>query len=337
MNLSACVNVGLFASVWLSIVIGVKIAPSSTDNYLGKVPARRFMNYEGYRIPRDLVGPLESYPNRLGITEEMRKEFHPVVVFPTKSVEVAGDDDDDDDEKSSSRWEEVPDYTLLDLTVSSAMAQLATEEERIAAKNRKLWQKTKSMSNTTYAVGRYDENRINLYKSDLFDDTDNDIDGFDGARTVHIGIDLDGPVGTKVYAFTDGVVHSVGYNPALGDYGNVVVVEHDLGICPSATLTNVEEIACESSTSNKVYALYGHLDSKSIKGKSKGKQIKKGQVLGRFGDIHENGGWKLPHVHFQLSVSPPETHNMPGAVSLRDRARALIEYPDPRLVLGPLY
>jgi hypothetical protein len=46
---------------------------------------------------------------------------------------------------------------------------------------------------------------------------------------------------------------------------------------------------------------------------------------------------KMPHVHFQLSSHPPDTHDMPGAVSIEDRPRALLDYPDPRLVLGPLY
>jgi hypothetical protein len=45
----------------------------------------------------------------------------------------------------------------------------------------------------------------------------------------------------------------------------------------------------------------------------------------------------LPHVHFQLSIHPPESHDMPGVVSMEDRPRALIHYPDPRQVLGPLY
>lgn len=43
------------------------------------------------------------------------------------------------------------------------------------------------------------------------------------------------------------------------------------------------------------------------------------------------------HVHFQLCTEPPETHDMPGAVSLEDRKSALLLYPDPRCVLGMLY
>ena len=43
------------------------------------------------------------------------------------------------------------------------------------------------------------------------------------------------------------------------------------------------------------------------------------------------------HVHFQLSTEAPETHDMPGAVTLDDRPKALVRYPDPRWVLGMLY
>jgi murein DD-endopeptidase MepM/ murein hydrolase activator NlpD len=114
-------------------------------------------------------------------------------------------------------------------------------------------------------------------------------------------------------------VHSAGYNEGHGDYGNVVVIEHQL------------------SSGTKIYALYGHLDRTSIKGKKSGTKIKKGQVIGRLGDLHENGGWVEPHCHFQLSTRPPETHDMPGAASVDDRKRALINYPDPRLVLGNIY
>jgi murein DD-endopeptidase MepM/ murein hydrolase activator NlpD len=177
-----------------------------------------------------------------------------------------------------------------------------------------------------------------MYESDLFDDTTNDIDGFAGRRTVHMGIDLDAAVGTKVYSFSDATVHAAGYNSDLGDYGNVIVLEH---VLPPQEDTTVGEGEDRQQVApqplRKLYALYGHLDGPSIRGMTVGKHIRKGQLLGRMGDIHENGGWHMPHVHFQLSVHPPVTHDMPGAVSLQDRPRALLEYPDPRLILGPLY
>ena len=54
------------------------------------------------------------------------------------------------------------------------------------------------------------------------------------------------------------------------------------------------------------------------------------------GDKHENGGWD-PHLHFQLSLIEPSTHDMPGVVDPNDREEFLINYPDPRLVMGPIY
>jgi murein DD-endopeptidase MepM/ murein hydrolase activator NlpD len=184
-----------------------------------------------------------------------------------------------DSDKKQKKREKVANYQVLDCTTSSAAVQLAVEEER---QERRQGKPRRTEAKKDYAVGRYDENRVNLYASDLFDDPLNAIDGFAGARTVHIGLDLGGPIGTKVYAFTDGVLHSAGYNAALGDYGNVIVIEHDLGPQPGGDL---------DGETRKVWALYGHLDDKSIVGRSKGKKIKKGQVIGRLGDIHENGGW----------------------------------------------
>ena len=54
------------------------------------------------------------------------------------------------------------------------------------------------------------------------------------------------------------------------------------------------------------------------------------------GDKHENGGWES-HLHFQLSIIEPKTHDMPGVIDPNEREMALINYPDPRLVLGPIY
>ncbi len=134
-----------------------------------------------------------------------------------------------------------------------------------------------------YTVGKYDENRVHLYSSSLFQDDENMIDGYDGARTVHIGIDIGGPVGTNIHSFADGVIHSVGYNSELGDYGHVVVVEYDLSAAA--------DIDSEWNKVPKIWALYGHLDSSTLQRNHVGKEIKKGDILGRLGDVDENGGW----------------------------------------------
>ncbi len=159
---------------------------------------------------------------------------------------------------------------------------------------------------TPWAVGRYDEDR-GIYTQALFAN----------ARTVHVGIDLGGPVGTAVHAFADGVVLHAGYNPADGDYGHVVVTEHLLDDVP-------------------LYALHGHLSAASLAHSPVGRRFLAGDVLGWLGDASENGGWP-PHVHLQLAYERPATHDLPGAVARADRAAALARFPDPRLVLGPLY
>ena len=158
-----------------------------------------------------------------------------------------------------------------------------------------------------YDIGRYDELRPGMYSTDLFSD----------GRFLHIGIDIGAPVGTPCMAFDQGEISHFGYNPADGDYGYVVITKHLVGDKP-------------------IWALYGHLSAESIKGKKIGQKISRGEVICWMGDKHENGGWES-HLHFQLSINEPETHDMPGVVDPKKRDEALENYPDPRLVLGPIY
>ena len=67
-----------------------------------------------------------------------------------------------------------------------------------------------------------------------------------------------------------------------------------------------------------------------------GDAFDKGTVIGWLGAESENGGWP-PHLHFQLSRVRPKTHDMPGVVDPAQRAEMLHRYPDPRMVLGPIY
>lgn len=160
---------------------------------------------------------------------------------------------------------------------------------------------------TPYSIGKYDELRPGMYNTELFR----------GERFLHVGIDIGGPVDTPCMAFMGGEIFQFGYNPEPGDYGNVIITKHILDGCP-------------------LWALYGHLSSSSLENKKKGQKIEPGEVIAWFGDFHENGGWE-PHLHFQLSLVEPKTHDLPGVVAPSDRDRALIDYPDPRLVLGPIY
>ncbi|MFL2972990.1 MAG: peptidoglycan DD-metalloendopeptidase family protein [Candidatus Thalassarchaeaceae archaeon] len=160
---------------------------------------------------------------------------------------------------------------------------------------------------TIFSIGKYDELRPGMYNTEIFH----------GERFLHVGIDIGAPIGTPCMAFSDGEVSHFGYNPEPGDYGNVLIIKHKLdGV--------------------SLWALYGHLSSESIENKILGQKVVAGEVVAWFGDESENGGWE-PHLHFQLSLIEPETHDMPGVVAPEDREQALNDYPDPRLVLGPLY
>lgn len=168
-----------------------------------------------------------------------------------------------------------------------------------------------------YYVGRYDEHRPAVYATDHFADAGYAIDGYDGIRNIHIGLDLGAPAGTPVHAPCDGIIHSFGYNPAEGDYGHVVVTEHRLDDLD-------------------FWLLYGHLSASSSAFKQVGSKVRAGDQVGAVGKRHENGHWP-EHLHFQVSLLRPSGHDMPGVVSAAQRARAVQEYPDPRLILGPLY
>jgi murein DD-endopeptidase MepM/ murein hydrolase activator NlpD len=159
-----------------------------------------------------------------------------------------------------------------------------------------------------WSIGRYDEDR-GIYGQALFQG--------DTPRTVHMGIDLGGPAGIAVHAFADGVVLHAGTNPAPGDYGPTLVTEHAL---PGGPL----------------WALHGHLSPASLAHSPVGRRFAAGAVLGWLGEPADNGGWP-PHLHFQLSVERPDTHDLPGVVTRAERAAARARFPDPRRVLGPIY
>jgi len=179
-----------------------------------------------------MLSPFGAYPNPLGLTAADRASFHPVVKFPRQCW-------------NATRFVcPYSDHTASG-TASVERRQLATPEEHQAAPPKRWlrilkskwsrWWRTRfptvaatiSFRPGQPYIGRYDEDRVGLYESELFVEKDH-ADSECTKRTVHTGLDLAGPVHTPVYAFTDGTIYKAGYNPALGDYGNVIVVEHFL-------------------------------------------------------------------------------------------------------------
>lgn len=156
-----------------------------------------------------------------------------------------------------------------------------------------------------WLVGRYLEDRVDLYTTPLFTGTE---------RTIHLGIDLGAPVGAAVHAPFAGVVRYQGALPDPGDYGHAVVLE-----------TKLE--------SRPVFLLFGHLSKASIQ-RPIHRTVEAGEVIGWLGGTDENGGWP-PHLHLQTSWTDPGTHDMPGVSSRRDLQQARALGPDPREFLRP--
>ena len=292
--------------VWLSALLGT-----------GRSLTILSVEDDQITIPDEMCSPYGTYPNILNITESDQQGFFPVIIYPDKLIPVR----DMRKAKGLATAEEVQHAKRRNSGWRVFSRNLIQELIFVIT----LGRRTPNRNSIHWAIGKYDENRLGTYTSELYDDTSNTIDGFGGRRTLHLGIDLEAPVGTKVFAFCDGIIHSAGYNAEFGDYGHVVVVEHHL------------EAESEDGMPRRVWALYGHMDKASIRGKQPGQVVRKGKPVGRVGDCHENGGWIVPHLHFQLSLHPPETHDMPGASSVQDRINALKVYPDPRYVLGAIY
>ena len=123
----------------------------------------------------------KSYPNLANITDEERALFHPVMKFP--------------------KDHSVP---VLDCTQATGLAsdgQIKRSKIRdklfgfvwrkvvINLLESKLAQKLAWKSNSKWGFGKYDEDRRLMYTSSVFDE-ENVVDGYSGARTVHLGIDL---------------------------------------------------------------------------------------------------------------------------------------------------
>lgn len=97
-----------------------------------------------------------------------------------------------------------------------------------------------------------------------------------GGYNMHTGIDLAGPVGTPIYAISDGVVIESDHN-SMG-YGYLVVIEHTL---PDGSIYR---------------SAYAHMYPDQVLVK-KGDQVKAGQHIAGIG----SNGWSTgPHLHFEI-------------------------------------
>ncbi|MBS4065106.1 MAG: peptidoglycan DD-metalloendopeptidase family protein [Chitinophagaceae bacterium] len=170
-----------------------------------------------------------------------------------------------------------------------------------------------------YGIGGYAENRTVYSRSALFGDAVSlkFAEGGSGSlepRRLHLGIDIWGPVGTPVYAFMGGMVHSVAFNNNFGDYGATMILSHQLD-------------------THSFYTLYGHISLKDIHKVESGKYVNRGEVIARFGNEKENGHWP-PHLHFQIIIDLElREGDYPGVCRLSEKDFYLNNCPDPDMIL----
>jgi len=170
-------------------------------------------------------------------------------------------------------------------------------------------------SGATYLIGGYREHREMYRRSKLFDKSlATEVETNDEPRSLHLGTDIWGAIGTTIYAPLGGMVHSFAFNNNYGDYGATIILQHQL------------------NTTN-FYILYGHLSLRDIEGLRKGKFISRGEPFAHFGPPEENGNWPA-HLHFQLIIDMSNYEgDYPGVCKLSEAARYLQNSPDPDLIL----
>lgn len=158
----------------------------------------------------------------------------------------------------------------------------------------------------TVGIGGYGEERSLYARSDLFQDEE--------PRTIHLGIDIWAPAGTPVFAPLAAKVHSFDNRAYHGDYGPVIILEHEIG--PA-----------------KLYGLYGHLSQASLEGKRIGQSIAKGEQFASLGNYDENFHWP-PHLHFQLMWDMEGLiGDYPGVCKASEKDHFLANCPDPKIFL----
>jgi len=161
----------------------------------------------------------------------------------------------------------------------------------------------------TYGIGGYGEDRILYRRSDMFNEME--------PRTIHLGVDIWGPAGTEVFAPLGGMVHSVAFNKAFGDYGATIILLHQIDTV-------------------SFYTLYGHMSLDDIALLQEGNYINRGQLIGHFGPPAENGDWP-PHLHFQVIQDIDlKVGDYPGVCRASEKEAYLTNCPDPNLILNML-
>ena len=191
-----------------------------------------------------------------------------------------------------------------------------------------IYSNTKSFSNyidarrkeqgAKFLIGGYAELRDMYKRSLLFDEEKRygiEKPVTEEPRRLHIGTDIWGEAGTKIFVPVGGTVHSFAFNNNFGDYGATIILQHQL-----------ETVL--------FYTLYGHLSVADIAHLKEGKFITRGELLAHFGEPQDNGNWP-PHLHFQI-INDIRLHkgDYPGVCAEKESEKYLSNCPDPDLMLN---
>jgi murein DD-endopeptidase MepM/ murein hydrolase activator NlpD len=124
---------------------------------------------------------------------------------------------------------------------------------------RQLWQDNFLRMNNAAPMAQYGDKRSYMYGGKVV------------GESTHLGVDLASTAHSPIEAANSGVVVYTGY---LGIYGNVVIIDHGLGL----------------------FSLYAHMDAIQAKN---GQEVKKGEAIGQSGTSGLAGG---DHLHFGIIV-----------------------------------
>jgi 4-aminobutyrate aminotransferase-like enzyme/Ser/Thr protein kinase RdoA (MazF antagonist) len=199
---------------------------------------------------------------------------------------------------------------VLDLSVGSPLidpSEKGDDPEPLQARLEAFLQQTGAVA----GIGRYDEPR-SIYAAEQFAVPCNELPE---RRTIHLGMDVYCPAGTKVRAPLEGTLHSFRDNAAHLDYGPTLVLGH------------------RTDSGESFYTLYGHLGPDALAGWAVGQSIRAGQTIAVVGESPQNGGWP-PHLHFQIILDMlGNKGDYPGAARPGRRAVWTALCPDPNLIM----
>ena len=219
------------------------------------------------------------------LLQKHREEFHPVVDFSATADKIC----------------------RLNLSVDNPMLAQAGIKESQPLSN--YIQTQLLQSGAKYGIGGYAENRA-IYNMDHFSNGKE-------PRTLHLGIDIWGPVGSEVFAPVGGMVHSFAFNNNPGDYGATIILQHQL-----------ETVV--------FHTLYGHVSLSDLAQLHEGQYINRGEIIAHFGDFNENGNWP-PHLHFQvIGDMYLKKGDFPGVCAISEQEKYLSNCPDPNFILNKM-